>query len=277
MKNQKGLTLVELMIATLIGLFLMASLANLLITTNKSVTLSEALAQNQESGRFAMSFMTGFIRLAGYTDDFTVANPPILINTGSTPCIPQACSANNPTDKGDRLAVTYVADAIQTTTSCAGTIVGGPVNGQQQIANVFWVSNDLATLNELQCRTYDYENDVWIDNAPVSIVANVESFEFQVGISAATTNRSAARYVNIDTIINASELLNNVRSVRIALLTSSQDIDPDKVQSTQRSREYIVLDGPIITTAANDSNLLQIFSNTIELPGMIEKAIFNSE
>ena len=277
MRNQKGFTLVELMIAAVIGMFLMASLMNLFITTNKSITLSEALSQNQESGRFAMDYMTKFIRQSGYSSDSTINVPPILINTPNTACNIDACSSNNPIGairaKGDRLAIPTAASADQITKSCTGSDVGGPANGAQLIANVFWVSDDNDTENELRCRTYDYANGAWLDNA-VSIVANIESFEFQLGIAPDEDSRNAARYLNVDSIITDTTGLltvNSVRSIRIALLTSSQDeLIPNKVQTTVSARKYVILDGPLITTEDDDSNLRQVFSNTIELPNMIE-------
>lgn len=277
MQNQKGFTLVELMIAAVIGLFLMASLMNLFITTNKSITLSEALSQNQEAGRFAMNYMTKFIRQAGYSADSEDNVPPILINSFATACAVDACSSNNPigaiSAKGDRLAIPTVASATLASKSCTGTDVGGPLNGKQLIANVFWVSDEVDTENELRCRTYDYANGIWLDNA-VSIVDNIESFEFQLGLAESESNRNVARYLNVDTIITdttAQFTVNLIRSIRVSLLTSSQDnLNENKVQSSIGSRRYIVLDGPLITTDENDSNLRQVFSNTIELPNMIE-------
>jgi type IV pilus assembly protein PilW len=276
MKKHSGFTLVELMIATVIGLFLMASLMNLFIATNRSVTLSDALAQNQEAGRFAMDYMTKFIRQAGYSEDFTVAAPPILINTAATTCLADACSDNNPVDaQGDRLAIPYVANGTTALRSCSGTVIGGPINGQQQVANVFWVSNAVGTENELRCRTFDYDNNLWIDAAPVSIVANIESFEFQLGIAANEADRNASRYVNLETIeSNPLLTLNQVRSIRIALLTTSRDeLDANKLKSNVTERKYSVLDGPTLTIT--DGNLRQVFGNTIELPNMIESATLN--
>jgi type IV pilus assembly protein PilW len=278
MERQKGFTLVELMISGVIGVVVMASLMNLFITTNKSIALSDALSKNQESGRFGMDYMTTFIRKAGYSNSYGTATGPVLIQTPALTClkdsIDNSCSANNPGDvHGDRLAIPYVADADNVSRSCSGTLVGGPENGAQQIANVFWVSKLAATQFELQCRTFDYGLNQWIDLAPVSIISGVESFEFQVGIAASEDDREASRYVNIDTLINdtTSTILNSVRSIRIALLTTSRDeLDANKVKTTKKERLYQVLDGPIIKST--DGNLRQIFSTTIELPNMIETA-----
>ncbi len=99
------------MVTAVIGLFLMASLMNLFITTNKSVALSDALAQNQESGRFAMEYLTRYIRQAGYSTISSAYAPAILSNksTRANLSIPDAISANNPVNAyGDRIAIPYV-------------------------------------------------------------------------------------------------------------------------------------------------------------------------
>jgi len=292
MRDQRGFTLLEVMIASLIGVFLMASLVNLFVTTNKSISLSDGLSQNQEVGRFAMDYLTRYIRQAGYTSDFTQHAPALLMKTDEANCIDnpdlaacnsasllvitcangaekEACSADNPTDiLGDRLAITSVADAGSL--SCTGTALAI----DSQIANVFWVSADTDTKYELRCRTYDYANKSWLDN-PVSIVNNVESFEFQVGVAASTSDRNANRYVSMSTLeSDRSITLDNVRGIRIAILTSSRDeLHEKKNQTSIQERKYNLLDGPVIST--NDGNLRNIFSNTIELPNLIERAAFN--
>jgi len=279
MKKQSGFTLVEIMVTAVIGLFLMASLMNLFITTNKSVALSDALSQNQESGRFAMEYLTRYIRQAGYSTSGSVYAPAILSNksTRANLSIPDAISANNPANAyGDRIAIPYVTDGTEIYRSCSGATF--PDEGQH-LANVFWVSNAPDTEFELRCRTYNYDGDTggaWLDGAAVSIVNNVQSMEFQIGISNTASDRTTSRYINLDTLDNDPALsLNQVRSYRIALLTTSQDeLDANKVKTNSEERQYSILDGPVLTI--DDGNLRQVFSNTIELPNMIETSIFNN-
>jgi type IV pilus assembly protein PilW len=284
MKKQSGFTLIELMIAGFIGIFILTGLMNLFITTNKSVTLSDSLSQNQETGRFAMDYLTKFIRRAGYSENFTLFTPPLYIASGSgadtitcTGIQADVCALNNPTTVpvtviGDRLSIPMDigADAADTTRSCTGTVIGGPANGTQRIVNVFWVSAEADNLRQLRCRTFSRDTNDWLDQ-PTSIINNVERFEFQVGIAANEEDKFVARYVSLDTIEGDANInVKHIRSIRIAILTTSQDDIDTKIQSTVRDRTYILLDAPVFTI--NDSNLRNIFTNTIELPNMISTA-----
>lgn len=275
MNKQKGFSLIELLVAAVIGLFLMASLVNLFITTNRSITLSEALSQNQEAGRFALDYMTRFIRLSGYTSNSDVQYiPSILTPTGlalggQLPCPDGACSENNPVDAfGDRLSIPFVSDD-NVKRSCTGTEV--PID--TQLSNVFWVSNEEDTKNELRCQTYNYETGSWIDTSPVSIVNNIESFEFLIGVASDKSDKNASRYINVQTLNDSGlNLIDQIRSFRIAILTTSQDeLTENKKKTNIQERKYSVLDGPLFEKT--DGNLRQIFSNTIELPSMISDSV----
>ncbi len=61
-----GLTLVELMVAITIGLIILAAVVRLFATSRAAYTMEEGLARVQESGRFAMEFLSQDIRMAGY-------------------------------------------------------------------------------------------------------------------------------------------------------------------------------------------------------------------
>lgn len=293
MKKQQGFTLIELMITSLISLFLMAGIMNLFITTNKTVSLSDALSQNQETGRFAMDYLTRFIRKAGYTQNSDLSPPELMIpnpNNDFFYTCPadnsaqgNACSANNPdpdTILGDRLSIVYVADGLVESRSCSGSVIGGAGNGEQRLVDVFWVSNVEATRRELRCRTYDSLAGDWLDANPISIINNVQTFEFQVGLADDDKSKNASRYVSVDTLISEANNL-RIRSLRIAILTTSTDeLNENRIQTKKKVRKYGVLDAPQIDGVEKpltfeDGNLRNLFISTIELPGSIEGAMFN--
>lgn len=63
---QRGFTLIELMIAMLIGVFLMAGVIQIFISAKQAYRLQENLSRLQENGRFSMDILTKDIRMAGY-------------------------------------------------------------------------------------------------------------------------------------------------------------------------------------------------------------------
>src|SRR5258708_1475354 len=74
-QRQSGFTMIELMVALLIGLFLMGGLMMLLQNNRKAFSSQSALAQLQDSERLAMTMMTGVIQQAGYFTDPTINSP----------------------------------------------------------------------------------------------------------------------------------------------------------------------------------------------------------
>lgn len=70
--RQRGLTLVEIMVALVISLFLLAGLLQMFIGTRQSSKVQENLSRVQETGRFAIDFLGRNIRLAGYRSRSTI-------------------------------------------------------------------------------------------------------------------------------------------------------------------------------------------------------------
>jgi type IV pilus assembly protein PilW len=78
MKNktcQTGLTLIEIMIALLIGAFLLGGVLQIFITSKQTYRMQENLSRLQENGRFAMEFLSKDIRMAGYWDCMKPSSP----------------------------------------------------------------------------------------------------------------------------------------------------------------------------------------------------------
>jgi len=67
--RQRGLTLVELMIAMLLGIFLSSSVYLMYFKTKQTYRYQNGLAQVQEQGRFAINFLTKSLRIAGFPGD----------------------------------------------------------------------------------------------------------------------------------------------------------------------------------------------------------------
>ncbi len=66
--NESGLTLVELMVAMAIGLFLVAVIGTLFVGAKQTYRSQDNLSRLQENGRFAMELLGRNIRDAGYTN-----------------------------------------------------------------------------------------------------------------------------------------------------------------------------------------------------------------
>ena len=67
LKKQNGLTLIEVMIAMVIGLLLLSGLASLFIANKRIYKEQESMARLQENARFSMNMLIHDIRMTGYT------------------------------------------------------------------------------------------------------------------------------------------------------------------------------------------------------------------
>lgn len=266
-RHQQGLTLVELMIAMAIGLVVIAAVGNLFITTNKSVMLGDALSRNQETGRFALDYISNYARLAGFSEANNQPNLPLYVTSnspnGTVNCgiapDSNACAADNVDGiRGDRLSLPYFA-STQQMTDCTGGLAGG-ANAAQWVVNVFWVDNE----GILMCRAFDGITKDWIANA-APMLTGIETMEVLVGIAPNDESQSVSQYVNIGDVLNQN-LNNRIRSLRVSILVSSdeQDANANKQNTTVDTRTYSVLDRRL--ESVTDGNLRHVFTTTIDLP-----------
>lgn len=65
-QRQRGLSLVELMVAMALSLLLMLGVIQIFLSSKQTYSTNSALSRVQESGRFAMDFLTQDIRNTGY-------------------------------------------------------------------------------------------------------------------------------------------------------------------------------------------------------------------
>lgn len=66
-RKQAGIGLVEIMVALVIGLVLMAGVFQIFQSNRTTYRVAEAMARVQENGRYAMMFLSRDLRMAGYS------------------------------------------------------------------------------------------------------------------------------------------------------------------------------------------------------------------
>ncbi len=66
LRSQRGLSLVELLIAAAVGLILLGGVYKLFVSSSDTYSMDEQLARVQENGRFALDFITRDLRMAGF-------------------------------------------------------------------------------------------------------------------------------------------------------------------------------------------------------------------
>jgi type IV pilus assembly protein PilW len=202
LKTQRGFTLLEIMIAMSIGLFLLGALMTI-VQTNKAVFINQSqLAQLQDSERMAMTLMADVIQRAGYFPDPTV-------NTAGGTLIASAPFANGQTitgAAGDSVSVRYMTAGGDGILNCSG--LSNPVGG----ANILYV-NQFAVVagvpsGQLVCT---------MNGTPYTLVNGVTNLSVLYGVK---TNLAAAGN-NVDTYLRASQMTptnwNNVITVMVTL------------------------------------------------------------
>ena len=119
-RSQRGLTLVELMVALVMGMVLLAGVATVFVANKQSYRLQDSLARLQENGRFAIEFLERDIRMAGYTGcknlvlkKNTISDPP-----GSNTCSTQGMTLDGgePVDGFNNVGVSPVPSNPLSTT-----------------------------------------------------------------------------------------------------------------------------------------------------------------
>jgi type IV pilus assembly protein PilW len=202
LRTQRGFTLLEIMIAMSIGLFLTGALLTI-VQTNKAVFVNQSqLAQLQDSERMAMTLMADVIQRAGYFPDPTV-------NTAGGTLIASAPFANGQTitgAAGDSVSVRYMTAGGDGILNCSG--LSNPVGG----ANILYV-NQFAVVagvpsGQLVCT---------MNGTPYTLVNGVTNLSVLYGVK---TNLAAAGN-NVDTYLRASQMTptnwNNVITVMVTL------------------------------------------------------------
>jgi type IV pilus assembly protein PilW len=210
-RAQKGFTLVELLVALLIGLFLLGGLLTLVQDNRRTFGTQNQLAQLQDSERLAMTMMTDVIQAAGYFPDPTQYTAGLQIPAAGSMLAGQGLwGLFNAAAPGDSITVRYATASLDGIVNCIGaTNSSGAI---VPYTNVFSVVNGqlVCTLTD-QTGTRIYPLVGAVTNTPNAIIVHQLGLLYGVDSAGAGTN--------VDTYVNASQVTNwfNVISVQITL------------------------------------------------------------
>jgi type IV pilus assembly protein PilW len=211
--NQRGFTLLEILVALFIGLFLLAGLFTILQNTRRTSTNQTGLTTLQDEQRMAMSILNDIAQSAGYFDNNTYASSSAAwptataVSASSTTLAPgQAVSGTHTSATvPDQLVVRYAtvgtaAANYENLVSCTGTTPATATT----FLNVFGVNT---ATNELYCTP-----DGTAGNK-IPLVSDVTNMQVYYGVS------TVANSNNVDTYMTANQVANwqNVTSMRITL------------------------------------------------------------
>lgn len=128
--SETGLSLVELMIALVLGSLISAAAIQMLVTNKTTMSSQQGGNEVEENGRFALDVIMRDLRKAGMrpTTTTTEITTPIGVSDGSG-------------NTGDSITVTYVADSSDTNvppTDCNGNSLSGT---NPTVINRYYVSS----------------------------------------------------------------------------------------------------------------------------------------
>jgi type IV pilus assembly protein PilW len=203
--HQRGLTLVELVVAMAIAVFLLAGLLTILDNTRRTATTQSVLAQLQDSQRLAMTLLGDVIQEAGYFPDPTVntsagALPPDALFAAGGQAVAGTANGAPP---GDTITIRFLTASNDNVINCTG---GTNTSGATVLyENTFSVD----ALGNLLCA---------VNGGPgVPLVSGVQTLLVLYGVKTSIAPDNGA----VDSYLRANEMLpgywSNVISVKVRL------------------------------------------------------------
>ncbi len=223
--GQRGFSMVELMIAILIAVFLLGGLVTLVMGTRKTNATQSALSQLQDNERIAMTLITNVVQKAGYFPDPTqqwlqsfAAETLGTVTLQPSQVLGGTYSVTPPGDTFGARFYTPGPDTYSAVINCAGqsNTLASPTAGAANVwyTNVFQVVNVNGTW-WLQCQVQTNGNTGTL--LTVNLIPNVTNISVLYGVAsnAAGDDYSVIQYLNASQMTNTNFL--NVTAIKVTL------------------------------------------------------------
>jgi type IV pilus assembly protein PilW len=269
---QRGMSLIELMVAMVIGLIILAGLSQIFVSGRTAYTLQERVGDLQENGRFAIGFLDRSLRMAGYPQASATIT---AFQSVITPATCDNCGENGT----DVVSICYMA--TQASFDCTGTAVAQNDPPRQVVRETYFIQRGADGVSRLMCRARplpvnltDTANPCGQDAGTLQtqpLVDGIENLQVLYGIDTDTDPEAAGagfpnQYVKASGVTDWEEVV----AVRVALLASTiGDIAQDE-SGTSDLKTFTLLDETKVAIVDGPGNKLPkvrggVFSATVEV------------
>lgn len=268
-QKQCGLSVVELLVAVVIGMLLLTGVLQVFLASKQTYSSNEAASRLQENGRFALEFIAQSARHAGYIEpaNTDTEKPAPIASTQNATC--GDCSIDGTDDTSEEVVARrsdkvgfILQPKIQSDErfNCLGkSVIGsGPtdeINDNDLIINQFLITTS-NTIQGLSCRSYNIRTG---KSEEQTLIDGIDALQIQYGLSANSSDlNSVSQYVSADRVTELNKW-NDVTAIRIAVLANSVE----RTTPPTPARSYVLLDAaPIVI---DDGRARQVFTTTIKL------------
>lgn len=233
--RQKGFTLIEMMIAILIGLLLIAAMLSLFLSTKQGYRMANGMSVMQASGRATLDLLGREVMISGFPQE-------AVIDT-----FVSALSSDGGGAASDTFTVHYRLSVGGL--DCLGNAAPVYADGQTYAKNQYFVQN-----GNLMCQPRA-EDDSAIGAAGI-VVEGIENLQILYGEDTDTTDGE----VNAHMYVTAGNVTNwaNVVSAKIGIVVNSQGNI-----ATSNDTATFALIGQTATAAAGDRQRRRAYSTTV--------------
>ena len=229
--REKGFTLVEMMIAMVMGSILIVAVLSVFLGTKQGYRMGQGLTLMQATGRATLGFLSRELSMAGFPQASGIESfvPALTTDGGGS--------------NSDRMAVRY-----RSTADCMGNVTPAYADGVQYAKNMYFIQD-----SALVCRTLAEDGSTI---AEAAIIQGVENMQLLYGedTNPADSVTNATKYVTAANVSNWDDVV----SVRLGILVNSQgDI------STSDDELTYDLQGQTQIAAANDHMRRRAYSATV--------------
>ncbi len=273
--KQQGITLIEMMIAMVVSLVLVAGVGTIYVSSKRTYQTRDQLSSMDETARVALDMLTKHLEHAGYaTPDklpigdymyYSGASDPVVVSCAGSDSILKLSDVINRATKnsfnsyGDVAAVRFIGDDVVYTDCANGSLPAGcradvaPSMQAALIYNSFFVEKDSNGMEVLYCMGSR-------NTSKKPIVNGVENIQFLYGVDA-NGDGAVEYYADADNVGTAN--WQRVVSIQVGILVRSLV----EVLDVKTAQSYRVLD---VTVTKNDRYKRAVYSTVVQLRNVVE-------